>query len=91
MAKSLNMLYNLFCQILPPDEWTPVDAEHCYLDPLIAEIEAENFEKDVLKCARNEYNDNWERLLLIPFRIWNYNNIKKMRDTLSENLSVSIF
>ncbi|XP_039261250.1 cytochrome b-c1 complex subunit 7-like [Styela clava] len=75
---------------LPKDEWTPIDAEHLYMQEIIKRVEHEEFEKKLTKAALNDYDDNWERLLLIPFRLRHYFKIKETRQNYAERFSASV-
>ena len=73
-------------QILPEDEWTPMDADHNYMNGYIHEVKNEFLERKLMKCAMLDFEDKWERISLIPFRIWNYFAIKQFRDNLKKEL-----
>ena len=73
-------------QILPEDEWTPMDANHNYLAERMVDIENEMYERNLMKCAMSDYEDVMDRLSLLSFRIWNYKQIQAMRKNLRDQL-----
>jgi len=73
-------------QLLPPDQWTPMDAEHHYLRPRIDEVKKEMMERKLVKCAMLDFEDYLERIMLIPFRMWNVFKIRKLRGRLMKEL-----
>ena len=73
-------------QILPEDEWTPMDADHNYLNRHIHQVKQEEMEKTMMKCAMRDFDDAYQRLTLIPFRIRNYVAIRNLRKTLEGQL-----
>nr|CAB3267527.1 cytochrome b-c1 complex subunit 7-like [Phallusia mammillata] len=73
-------------QILPTDQWTPMDADHQYLDPLIHNAKQEINERQMMKCALLDFEDYTERLTMIPFRMTNALKIWKLRGNLKNQL-----
>lgn len=75
---------------MPDEEWTPIDAEHHYLADIMEQLKAEVFEKKLTKAARNDYDDNWERMAMIPFRLYHYMKIKQARKEMAHRFSQSV-
>ena len=73
-------------QILPQDEWTPMDADHNYLQEHLNDARNEMKEKKLMKCAMLDFEDRQDRLLSIPFRFMNYIEISRMRQKLKAQL-----
>ena len=84
MSRALVMSANF--QILPEDEWTPMDANHNYLAHRIQEVKNEVTERKLVKCALHDYEDVQDRLSLLTFRMWNYGKIKALRQKLQDQL-----
>ena len=72
--------------LLPEDQWTPMDAEHCYLNDIIHGIETEWYEKNLVKCATNDFDGLVDRVMMSYFRIRYFFEIKAMKSTLESNL-----
>jgi len=75
-------------QYLPPDQWTPMDADHNYMDDHISAVKNEEHEKKLLQCAMLDFDDYTTRLMMIPFRIQFYMQIQKLRASLNKQLYV---
>ncbi|XP_002130313.2 cytochrome b-c1 complex subunit 7 [Ciona intestinalis] len=69
-------------QILPTEQWTPMDSDHNYLQPHINAVKQETQERLIVKCALLDFEDLVDRVFLIPFRLMNYFEIKNIRQKL---------
>ena len=73
-------------QILPEDQWTPMDADHNYLQQHIHVVTCEMKERKLMKCALSDYEDVYDRLMLTGFRFKNYFAIQALRKKLRAHL-----
>jgi len=73
--------------ILPKSEWTPMDAEHCYLNDIFNDIENEEHEKNLVKCANRDYDNYMDKVKLLPFRIWYHKEVLYMRRLMLTNMA----
>jgi len=72
--------------LLAEEQWTPMDAEHCYLTDIVNQIERENHERNLIKCATNDFDDIIDKLSLQYFKYRNIIEVMQMRKKLDENL-----
>jgi len=75
-------------QHLPADQWTPMDADHNYLEDHIASVKNEDYERKLMQSALLDFDSYTDRLMMVPFRLANYMQIQKLRATLSKQLHV---
>ena len=78
--------------LLPEDMWTPMDAEHCYLNDIKKGILEETFERNIIKCATGDYDDEdknflrrkaWQTLF---YKLRYFREINEMKEKLKKNM-----
>jgi hypothetical protein len=75
-------------QYLPPDQWTPMDSDHNYLDDHISNVKNEEHERKLMQAALLDFDSYTDRLFAIPFRVQYYMQIQKLRATLNKQFHV---
>jgi len=75
-------------QYLPPDQWTPMDSDHNYLDDHISNVKNEEHERKLMQAALLDFDSYTDRLFAIPFRVQFYMQIQKLRATLNKQFHV---